>query len=155
MYGSGRNEEQIAGFLNAHRDDVVIATKFAIQRGEDGAWVGLSNDPKYIKEACDASLKRLGVDVIDLYYMHRRSRDVPIEDSVGAMAELVAAGKVRALGLSEVSVETLKKAHAVHPITALQSEYSIVTRNMERRSFRPAVSLVLRSSPIRHWAADC
>ena len=131
MYGSGRNEEQIAGFLNAHRDDVVIATKFAIQRGEDGAWVGLSNEPKYIKEACDASLKRLGVDVIDLYYMHRRSRDVPIEDSVGAMAELVAAGKVRALGLSEVSVETLKKAHAVHPIAALQSEYSIVTREME------------------------
>ncbi|WDI33083.1 aldo/keto reductase [Hyphococcus flavus] len=131
MYGSGRNEEQLSGFVKKHRDEAVIATKFAIQRGEDGAWLGLSNDPKYIKEACNASLKRLGVDVIDLYYMHRRDRDVPVEDSVGAMAELVKEGKVRALGLSEVSVETLKQANDVHPIAALQSEYSIVTREME------------------------
>ncbi len=131
MYGHGRNEQQLAGFLNKHRDKVVLATKFAIRRGEDGAWLGLSNDPKYIKEACDASLKRLDVDVIDLYYMHRRDREVPIEDSVGAMADLVKEGKVRALGLSEVSAETLKKANAVHPIAALQSEYSIVTRDME------------------------
>lgn len=131
MYGSGRNEEQLSGFLKKNRDGVVVATKFAIRRGEDGEWLGLSNDPKYIKEACDASLKRLGVDVIDLYYMHRRDRDVPVEDSVGAMADLVKAGKVRAIGLSEVSADTLKKAHAVHPIAALQSEYSIVTREME------------------------
>ncbi len=131
MYGSGRNEEQLSGFVNKHRDEVVVATKFAIQRGADGEWLGLSNDPKYIKEACDASLKRLGVDTIDLYYMHRRDRDVPVEESVGAMADLVKAGKVRALGLSEVSAETLKKAHQVHPIAALQSEYSIVTRDME------------------------
>lgn len=131
IYGNGKNEEQLAGLLKRRRDDVVLATKFAIQRGEDGAWLGLSNDPKYIKEACDASLKRLGVDVIDLYYMHRRDREVPVEDSVGAMADLVRAGKVRAIGLSEVSADTLKKAHAVHPITALQSEYSIVTREME------------------------
>ena len=137
MYGSGRNEEQLSGFLKKHRDDLVLATKFAIQRDANGGWAGLSNDPKYIKEACDASLKRLGVDVIDLYYMHRRDRDVPIEDSVGAMADLVKAGKVRALGLSEVSTETLKKAHAVHPIAAVQSEYSIITREMEAE-FIPA-----------------
>lgn len=131
MYGSGRNEVQLSGFLKRRRDKVVLATKFAIQRGEDGAWLGLSNDPAYIKKACEASLTRLGVDVIDLYYMHRRDRSVPIEDSVGAMADLVKEGKVRAIGLSEVSVETLRKAHDVHPITALQSEYSIVTREME------------------------
>jgi aryl-alcohol dehydrogenase-like predicted oxidoreductase len=102
-----------------------------MKRGPNGEWLGMSNDPKYIKQACDASLKRLGVDVIDLYYMHRRDRTVPIEDSVGAMAELVKAGKVRALGLSEVSPETLKQANEVHPIAALQSECSIVTREME------------------------
>lgn len=132
MYGSGRNEEQLSGFLKRHRKDVVLATKFAIKRGPDGMWLGLSNDPAYIREACDASLKRLGIETIDLYYMHRRDRSVPIEDSVGAMADLVKAGKVRAIGLSEVSVETLRKANAVHPITALQSEYSIVTRDMEK-----------------------
>ncbi len=131
MYGTGRNEEQLSGFLNRRRDDVVIATKFAIQRAADGTWGGLSNDPKYIREACDASLKRLKIETIDLYYMHRRDREVPIEDSVGAMAALVKEGKVRALGLSEVSAETLKAANAVHPIAALQSEYSIVTRDME------------------------
>jgi len=131
IYGNGRNEEQLAGLLKKRRSEIVIATKFAIQRGEDGAWLGLSNDPKYIPQACDASLKRLGVDEIDLYYMHRRDRDVPIEDSVGAMGDLVNAGKVRAIGLSEVSAETLRKAHGTHPIAALQSEYSIVTRDME------------------------
>lgn len=131
MYGSGRNEEQLSGFMKKRREKIVIATKFAMKRGPNGEWLGLSNDPKYIKQACDASLNRLGVDVIDLYYMHRRDREVPIEDSVGAMADLVRLGKVRALGLSEVSVETLKKANDVHPIAALQSEYSIVTRDME------------------------
>jgi len=132
MYGTGRNEEQLAGFLKRRRKDVVLATKFAIQRNADGSIAGLSNDPAYIRSACDASLKRLGVDQIDLYYMHRRDASVPIEDSVGAMADLVKAGKVRALGLSEVSAETLQKATAVHPIAALQSEYSIVTRIMEQ-----------------------
>lgn len=131
MYGSGRNEEQLAGFLKRRRKDVVIATKFAIQRNADGSVAGLSNDPAYIRQACDASLKRLGVDVIDLYYMHRRDPAVPIEDSVGAMAGLVKAGKVRALGLSEVSAATLTRANEIHPIAALQSEYSIVTREME------------------------
>ncbi len=132
MYGSGRNEEQLAGFLKRRRRDVVIATKFAVLRGADGMVSGLSNDPAYIREACDASLKRLRIDSIDLYYMHRRDPSVPIEDSVGAMAGLVRAGKVKALGLSEVSADTLKKANAVHPIAALQSEYSIMTRDMEK-----------------------
>ncbi|MBB5518153.1 aldo/keto reductase [Amphiplicatus metriothermophilus] len=132
MYGSGRNEEQLSGFLKRRRDEVVLATKFAVRRGPNGEWLGLSNDPKYIRQACEASLKRLGVEVIDLYYMHRRDRSVPVEDSVGAMAELVKQGKARAIGLSEVSVETLRKANAVHPIAAVQSEYSIVTREMEK-----------------------
>lgn len=131
MYGSGRNEEQISGFLARRRQDVVIATKFAIVRTPDGGWGGLSNDPAYITQGCEASLKRLKTDVIDLYYMHRRDPNVPIEDSVGAMADLVKAGKVRALGLSEVNAATLKRANAVHPIAALQCEYSIVTREME------------------------
>jgi len=132
MYGSGRNEQQLSGFLARRRGQVVVATKFAIVRTADGGWSGLSNDPAYIKAACEASLKRLGIDTIDLYYMHRRDPNVPIEESVGAMADLVKAGKVRALGLSEVNAATLRKAHAVHPIAALQSEYSLVTREMER-----------------------
>jgi aryl-alcohol dehydrogenase-like predicted oxidoreductase len=141
MYGSGRNEEQISGFLARRRKDVVIATKFALIRTPDGGWGGLSNDPAYIKQACDASLKRLKIDVIDLYYMHRRDPNVPVEDSVGAMADLVKAGKVRALGLSEVNAATLHKANAVHPISALQSEYSIVTREMEKEMI-PAVRAI-------------
>lgn len=132
MYGSGRNEEQLSGFLKRRRKDVVLATKFAIKRNADGGIAGLSNDPAYIRQACDASLKRLGVDQIDLYYMHRRDASVPIEESVGAMADLVKAGKVRALGLSEVGAATLEKAIRTHPIAALQSEYSIVTREMEQ-----------------------
>jgi aryl-alcohol dehydrogenase-like predicted oxidoreductase len=132
IYGSGRNEEQLSGFLARRRKDVVLATKFAIQRTPDGGWSGISNDPAYIKKACEASLKRLKIDVIDLYYMHRRDPTVPVEDSVGAMADLVKAGKVRAIGLSEVSAATLKKANAVHPIAALQSEYSLFTREMEK-----------------------
>ncbi|MFN0025443.1 MAG: aldo/keto reductase [Parvularculaceae bacterium] len=132
MYGSGRNEGQLSGFLARRRKDVVVATKFAIVRTPDGGWGGLSNDPAYIKQACDASLKRLKIETIDLYYMHRRDPNVPIEESVGAMGDLVKAGKVRAIGLSEVNAATLKKANAVHPIAALQSEYSIVTREMEK-----------------------
>lgn len=132
MYGAGRNEEQLSGFLARRRKEVVLATKFAIMRTPDGGWGGLSNDPAYIRQACDASLKRLKTDVIDLYYMHRRDPNVPIEESVGAMADLVRAGKVRALGLSEVSAATLKRANEIHPIAALQCEYSIVTRVMEK-----------------------
>ncbi len=132
MYGTGRNEEQLSGFLSRRRKDVVIATKFALRRAADGSFVGLSNDPAYIRQACDASLKRLKIDRIDLYYMHRRDPSVPVEESVGAMADLIRAGKVRALGLSEVSAATLEKAMKVHPISTLQSEYSIFTRDMEK-----------------------
>lgn len=132
MYGTGRNEEQLSGFLNRRRKEVTVATKFAVQRGPDGMPSGISNDPAYIRQACDGSLKRLKVDVIDLYYMHRRNPETPIEDSVGAMAGLVKAGKVKAIGLSEVSAETLTKANAIHPIAALQSEFSIMTREMEK-----------------------
>lgn len=132
IYGDGRNEEQLSGFLKRRRKDVVVATKFAIRRNADGSLARLSNDPAYIRQACDASLKRLGVDQIDLYYMHRRDASAPIEESVGAMGDLVRAGKVRAIGLSEVSAATLEKASSVHPVAALQSEYSIVTRDMEK-----------------------
>jgi aryl-alcohol dehydrogenase-like predicted oxidoreductase len=129
MYGSGHNEELVGRFLKGRRDKVVLATKFAIVR--DGGTRRIDNSPAYIRKACEASLKRLGTDVIDLYYMHRRNPEVPVEESVGAMARLVEEGKVRALGLSEVSPQTLRRAAAVHPIAALQSEYSLWTRDPE------------------------
>jgi aryl-alcohol dehydrogenase-like predicted oxidoreductase len=129
MYGSGHNEELVGRAIADRRDEVVLATKFGNRR--EGATRWIDNRPEWIREACDASLRRLGVDHIDLYYMHRRTPDVPIEESVGAMAELVAAGKVRHLGLSEVSAETLRAAVAVHPIAALQSEWSLFTRGLE------------------------
>jgi aryl-alcohol dehydrogenase-like predicted oxidoreductase len=131
MYGSGHNESLLARFLVGRRDRVVVATKFGIVRrpGEYARVVDTS--PDYVRQACEASLKRLGVEAIDLYYAHRLNREVPIEDTVGAMAELVQAGKVRALGLSEVSAATLRRAHAVHPIAAVQSEYSLWTRDVE------------------------
>jgi aryl-alcohol dehydrogenase-like predicted oxidoreductase len=129
MYGQGHNEELVGRAVAGRRDDFVIATKFGNRRDGERRWV--DNRPEWIHEACDASLRRLGTDVIDLYYMHRRSPDVPIEESVGAMAELVRAGKVRHLGLSEVSAGTLRAAAAVHPIAALQSEWSLFTRGIE------------------------
>ena len=129
MYGSGANEELVGRAILGQRDDVVLATKFANRRDGDRRWI--DNSPEWIHQACDASLRRLGTDHIDLYYMHRRDPEVPIEESVGAMAELVAAGKVRHLGLSEVSAETLRAAVAVHPIAALQSEWSLFTRGLE------------------------
>ncbi|MFE7592827.1 aldo/keto reductase [Kitasatospora sp. NPDC057512] len=142
MYGSGRNEELIGPFVRANRDKVVLATKFAILRSEeDGAVRGISNDPAYIRTAVDASLRRLGVDEIDLYYMHRRDPAVPLADSVGAMAELVKAGKVRHLGLSEVTGDELREAHAVHPIAALQSEWSVFARDVERTAVPAAAEL--------------
>lgn len=142
MYGSGRNEELIGPFVRANRDKVVLATKFAIVRSEEDASVrGISNDPAYIRTAVDASLRRLGVDVIDLYYMHRRDPSVPLADSVGAMAELVKAGKVRHLGLSEVTGAELREAHAVHPIAALQSEWSVFARDVERTAVPAAAEL--------------
>ncbi|GAA2000505.1 aldo/keto reductase [Catenulispora subtropica] len=132
MYGKGENEKLVGRALSGgRRDQVVLATKFAIHRDPETDARVIRNDPAYIRSAVDASLARLGVDHIDLYYMHRRNPDVPVEESVGAMADLVRAGKVRYLGLSEVNAETLRAAHAVHPITALQSEYSLFTRDIE------------------------
>jgi aryl-alcohol dehydrogenase-like predicted oxidoreductase len=130
LYGWGANEELVGRAVAGRRDDFVIATKFANRQDEQGNRF-VDNRPEYIREAIDASLRRLGTDYVDLYYMHRRNPDVPIEESVGAMAELVQAGKVRHLGLSEVSAETLRAAAAVHPIAALQSEWSLFTRGIE------------------------
>lgn len=131
MYGVGRNEELVGRALAPYRDRVIIATKFGNMRGADGAFLGVNGKPDYVKSACDASLKRLGVEVIDLYYQHRVDPSVPIEDTVGAMADLVSAGKVRYLGLSEAAPDTIRRAHAVHKITALQTEYSLWTRDLE------------------------
>jgi aryl-alcohol dehydrogenase-like predicted oxidoreductase len=132
MYGiDGANERLLSQVLGKRRDEVVIATKFGNVRGADGAFLGIDGRPEYVRRACDASLKRLGVDHIDLYYQHRVDRNVPIEVTVGAMAELVKAGKVRHLGLSEASGATVRRAAKVHPIAALQSEYSLWTRDIE------------------------
>ncbi len=129
--GMGENERLLAEVLRTRRDEVVLATKFGNVRGADGAFLGVDGRPEYVAAACDASLRRLGVDHIDLYYQHRVDRTVPIEDTVGAMARLVEAGKVRHLGLSEASAATLRRAAAVHPIAALQTEYSLWTRDVE------------------------
>jgi aryl-alcohol dehydrogenase-like predicted oxidoreductase len=131
MYGPFTNERLVGKALAPHRDKVVIATKFANVRGENGEYLGIRGDAEYVKQACDASLERLGVDHIDLYYQHRVDKTVPIEETVGAMKELVEAGKVRHLGLSEASPETIRRAQAVHPITALQTEYSLWSRDPE------------------------
>jgi len=131
MYGVGENERLLGKVLRERRDEVVLATKFGNVRAPDGAFLRIDGSPEYVREACDASLKRLGVDHIDLYYQHRVDRSVPIEDTVGAMAELVKAGKVRHLGLSEASAATIRRAAKVHPIDALQSEYSLWSRDVE------------------------
>jgi aryl-alcohol dehydrogenase-like predicted oxidoreductase len=132
MYGFGKNEELVGQVARARRHEVVLASKFGIVRDpNDPTKRAVNGRPEYVRSACEASLRRLGVDVIDLYYQHRVDPDVPIEETVGAMAELVQAGKVRALGLSEASVETVRRAHAVHPICALQTEYSLWTRDPE------------------------
>lgn len=131
MYGVGRNEELVGRALEGKRDRAVLATKFGNVRGADGAFLGISGKPDYVKQACDASLRRLGVDTIDLYYQHRVDPETPIEDTVGAMAELVQEGKVRYLGLSEAGSDTIRRANAVHPIAALQTEYSLWSRDPE------------------------
>ena len=130
-YGPHTNERLVGQAIRARRDRVVLATKFGNVRGPDGSWAGISGRPDYVKAACDASLARLGVDHIDLYYQHRVDASVPIEDTVGAMADLVRSGKVRYLGLSEAAPQTVRKAHATHPISALQTEYSLWTRDPE------------------------
>ncbi|MEU2235897.1 aldo/keto reductase [Streptomyces vietnamensis] len=142
IYGSGANEEFLAPFLAAHRDEVTLATKFAIERrADDPTYRGVRNDPAYIKKAAEDSLRRLGIETIDLYYMHRRDPEIPFAESVGAMAELVQEGKVRFLGLSEVTGPELREAHAVHPITALQSEWSLFSRDVERSAVGAAAEL--------------
>jgi aryl-alcohol dehydrogenase-like predicted oxidoreductase len=131
MYGPFKNEELVGRAIRDRRDQVVLATKFANVRGPNGEFLGVRGDPEYVRSACEASLKRLGIEVIDLYYQHRVDPNVPIEETVGAMAELVKEGKVRFLGLSEAGAETIRRANAVHPIAALQSEYSLFTRDIE------------------------
>jgi aryl-alcohol dehydrogenase-like predicted oxidoreductase len=131
MYGVGRNEELVGQAIADRRDSVVLATKFGNVRGPNGEFLGIRGDAAYVREACDASLRRLGVDHIDLYYQHRVDPKTPIEETVGAMAELVEAGKVRHLGLSEAGAETIRRAAAVHPIAALQSEWSLWSRDIE------------------------
>jgi aryl-alcohol dehydrogenase-like predicted oxidoreductase len=131
MYGPFTNEKLVGTAIADRRDEVQLATKFGNQRGEDGSRLGINGRPEYVRSACDASLQRLGVDHIDLYYQHRVDPTVPVEETVGAMAELVEAGKVRHLGLSEASPATIRRAHATHPVTALQTEYSLFTRDLE------------------------
>lgn len=131
MYGPFTNEELVGKAIRDRRDQVVLATKFGNVRSSDGQFLGVSGKPEYVQQACDASLQRLGVDVIDLYYQHRVDPTVPIEETIGAMAELVKQGKVRYLGMSEAAPATIRRAHAIHPITALQTEYSLWSRDPE------------------------
>ncbi len=131
MYGVGDNEELVGKALKPYRNKVIIATKFGNVRGKDGAMLGINGRPEYVRQACEASLKRLGIETIDLYYQHRVDPQTPIEETVGAMSRLVEEGKVRFLGLSEASVQTIRLANAVHPISALQTEYSFWTRDVE------------------------
>jgi aryl-alcohol dehydrogenase-like predicted oxidoreductase len=132
MYGVGHNEELVGRAIKDRREGVILATKFGNVRGADGSFLGVNGRPEYVFAACDASLRRLGVETIDLYYQHRVDPKTPIEETVGAMSRLVEEGKVRYLGLSEASAETIRRAHAVHPIAALQSEYSLWTRDVEK-----------------------
>ncbi|GAA4767162.1 MULTISPECIES: aldo/keto reductase [Streptomyces] len=141
IYGRGANEEFLAPFVAAHRDEITIATKFAVDRSAGDERRMVRNDPAYIRQAVEGSLRRLGVDVIDLYYMHRRDPAVPLAESVGAMGELVERGLVRHLGLSEVTGAELREAHAVHPIAALQSEWSLFSRDVERSAVGAAAEL--------------
>lgn len=138
VYGIGKNEELVGRALRDRRDNVTLATKFGNVRGPGGEWLGVNGKPEYVKSACEASLKRLGVETIDLYYQHRVDPNTPIEETVGAMAELVREGKVRHIGLSEAAPQTIRRAHATHPIAALQTEYSLWTRDPEREIL-PAV----------------
>jgi aryl-alcohol dehydrogenase-like predicted oxidoreductase len=131
MYGPFTNEELLGEALAGRRSHVTLATKFGVSRGKNGEWFGIKGSADYVRESCDASLKRLGTDHIDLYYQHRVDPDTPIEETVGAMAELVKAGKVRFIGLSEADAETIERAHRIHPITAVETEYSLWTRDVE------------------------
>jgi aryl-alcohol dehydrogenase-like predicted oxidoreductase len=131
MYGTGHNEELVGKAIKGRRNDIVLATKFGNVRGPDGSFLGINGRPEYVRSACEASLRRLDIETIDLYYQHRVDGSVPIEETVGAMARLVEEGKVRCLGLSEAAPATLRRAHRTHPITALQTEYSLWSRDPE------------------------
>ncbi|HEU5073244.1 MAG TPA: aldo/keto reductase [Polyangiaceae bacterium] len=131
MYGAGHNEELLAKAFSDRWNSVTVATKFGVRRGPNGEWLGISGRPEYVQEACEKSLKRLGRETIDLYYQHRPDPNVPVEESIGAMKRLVEQGKVRFVGVSEFSAEQIRAAHAIHTITALQTEYSLWTRNVE------------------------
>lgn len=135
MYGSGANERLIGKAFKSRWDSVVLATKFGVMRGPNGEWLGLNGKPEYIAKACDQSLLNLGTEVIDLYYMHRKDPNVAIEEIVGAMSALVKQGKVKYIGLSEVDADTLRRAHKIHPVTALQTEYSLWSREPEQELF--------------------
>ncbi|MFC6239276.1 aldo/keto reductase [Longivirga aurantiaca] len=139
MYGDHLNEEIVGRAISGRRDEVVLATKFGFVRGPDGAVVGVDGSPEHVRASCDASLRRLGVDHIDLYYQHRVDRAVDVEETWGALAELVVAGKVRHLGISEASAETIRRAHAVHPVTAVETEWSLWTRDPEVNGVLDAV----------------
>lgn len=134
MYGRGANERLVGTALKSQREQVVLATKFGVVRSDDPNARGINGHPDYIRQACDASLQRLGVDYIDLYYQHRIDPTVPIEDSIGAMKDLVEEGKVKAIGICEASPKTIRRAHAIHPLSALQSEYSLWTRDPEKET---------------------
>ncbi|MGI8566872.1 MAG: aldo/keto reductase [Pyrinomonadaceae bacterium] len=131
MYGPFKNEELVGRAIKGRREEVVLATKFGNMRGEDGSFLGVNGRPEYVRRACEASLRRLGVDTIDLYYQHRVDPNTPIEETVGEMSRLVEEGKVRYLGLSEAAIETIRRAHGIHPIAALQTEYSLWSRDPE------------------------
>lgn len=142
MYGIGANEEFLAPFIQANRERVFISTKFGYARNQDNPddW-SIDNRPEFIRAAVDRSLKRLGIDTIDLYYMHRRNPEIPLEESIGAMSDLIAAGKVKLLGLCEVTAEELRAAHAIHPIAAIQSEWSLFSRQIEESVIPAAIEL--------------
>ena len=157
IYGPLTNERLVGRAIRDRRDAVVLATKFGNVRSPEGAFLGVNGRPEYVRQACDASLQRLGVDVIDIYYQHRVDPATPIEDTVGAMADLVQSGKVRHLGLSEAGVATIRRAHAVHPIAALQTEYSLWSRDPEvgaARHVPQAGDRVRRVQPTGPWIPD-
>ena len=153
MYGCGENERLVGRAIKGRRREVILATKFGNVRDERGNFLGVNGAPEYVRQCCDASLGRLGVDAIDLYYQHRVDPQVPIEETVGAMSELVRAGKVRYLGLSEAAPVTIRRAMKVHPISALQTEYSLWTRDVEAEIRRSAGNWGSASWPTAHWVA--
>lgn len=141
MYGSGANEKLLGKAFKGRWKNIVLATKFGVMRGDNGEFLGLSGKPDYIRKACDDSLTRLGIDAIDVYYMHRQDPEVEIEEIIGTLADLIKQGKIKHIGLSEVSAETLRRAHSVHPITAVQTEYSLWSREPEKEIFDVCLEL--------------